>query len=262
MKTLELFCGTKSFSKVADSMGYETRTLDNNPKFNPTYTMDILDFDVKMLDGFKPNIIWASPPCECFSIASIRHHWNYDKTNDIRTPKSDASVIAIRKVEKTIEIIKELNPQFVFIENPRAMLRKLNKGQYPPNTASAIAQKDLIPFENKFVTYCQYGEKIMKPTDIWTNNKEWLRVAKSCKNGMPCHESAPRGSKTGTQGIKNAELRGVVPSLLIEEILHHCQHKSLPTLDHVVDEKKTFKKDFAKEKETNNRKVMIMPYTS
>lgn len=39
-----------------------------------------------------------------------------------------------------------------------------------------------------------------------------------CKNGDKCHESAPRGSKTGTQGLKNAKLRGIIPEKLFYEI--------------------------------------------
>jgi len=31
MKTLELFCGTKSFTKVAQAHGCMTKTLDNDP---------------------------------------------------------------------------------------------------------------------------------------------------------------------------------------------------------------------------------------
>jgi len=34
-----------------------------------------------------------------------------------------------------------------------------------------------------------------------------------------CHEPAPRGSKTGTQGEKNSEYRGVVPEQLCKELL-------------------------------------------
>ena len=37
MKTLELFCGTKSFSKVAKEFGYETKTLDNEDQFNADF---------------------------------------------------------------------------------------------------------------------------------------------------------------------------------------------------------------------------------
>ena len=110
-------------------------------------------------------------------------------------------------VRKTVKIIEELNPKYFYIENPRSMLRTLS----------------LIPFPHATVTYCQYGFKNMKPTDIWSNNQDWQLVAKKCKNGMSCHEPAPRGSKTGTQGIKNATLRGAIPPKLIEEILEYSK---------------------------------------
>lgn len=74
------------------------------------------------------------------------------------------------------------------------------------------------------VTYCQYGDNRMKPTDIWTNCSEW-KPKPMCKNGENCHESAPRGSKTGTQGIKGAKDRGVIPPALFYEIFEHIGDK-------------------------------------
>ena len=44
-----------------------------------------------------------------------------------------------------------------------------------------------------------------------------------CHNGDSCHESAPRGSKTGTQGLKNAKERSVIPKLLCEHIVDICE---------------------------------------
>ena len=202
MKTLELFCGTKSFSKVAKDWGYETKTLDFEDQFDADFTIDIMDFDVSMLDGYKPEIIWASPPCQKFSVASFSKHWFPN-----RVPKNENTIKAMDMVKKTVKIIEELKPKYLYIENPRAMLRKL----------------DLIPYPHATVTYCQYGFKNMKPTDIWSNNYNWQLVAKKCKNGMPCHEAAPRGSKTGTQGIKSATLRGAIPPKLIEEILEYSK---------------------------------------
>ena len=67
------------------------------------------------------------------------------------------------------------------------------------------------------VSYCQYGDTRMKPTDIWINIPNW--EGKMCRNGASCHVAAPRGSKTGTQGLKNAKERGVIPPALFEEIL-------------------------------------------
>ena len=69
------------------------------------------------------------------------------------------------------------------------------------------------------VTYCQYGDSRMKPTDIWTNCDVW-KNRPACKNGDPCHVAAPRGARTGTQGLKGNRERSVIPEQLCREI---CQ---------------------------------------
>lgn len=72
------------------------------------------------------------------------------------------------------------------------------------------------------VTYCQYGDSRQKPTDIWTNHPE-PNFKPPCKSGAPCHISAPRGSKTGTQGLKGAKERAVIPPALCEHIVDICE---------------------------------------
>ena len=69
MKVLELFAGSCSFSNVAKEYGYETFTTDYNNFDGIDYVTDILDFDYDELP-YKPDIIWASPPCTYFSVAS------------------------------------------------------------------------------------------------------------------------------------------------------------------------------------------------
>jgi hypothetical protein len=158
-------------------------------------------------------ILWASPPCTTFSVASISHYWENGK------PKNDKARLGIAILEKAIELIAEAAPTYWFIENPRGMMRKV--------IDEIFERHGLKPIRHT-VTYCQYGSKIMKPTDIWTN-ADWWRPRAACKNGAPCHERAGRGSKTGVQGIYNAEwekargnsamARGVIPPALFEEIL-------------------------------------------
>lgn len=58
----------------------------------------------------------------------------------------------------------------------------------------------------------------MKPTDIWTNDSLW-NPKPICKNGDTCHVAAPRGSATGTQGLKNDYERSRIPEQLCEEII-------------------------------------------
>ena len=211
MKVLELFAGSRSFSKVAEQMEMETFTTDYKNFDKIDYVIDILDFDINKVP-FKPDIIWASPPCTYFSVASIGHHWNKD-----HTPKTKEAILGVQIVQKTLDIIKELDPHFFFIENPRGKLRKLDVIKECPRTT---------------VCYCQYGDTRLKPTDIWTNNlQDWFneygwKPKEMCnyrqKNCKCHHEKAPRGSKTGTQGLKDNYLRSIVPPELCKEILNSC----------------------------------------
>jgi len=202
MKLLELFAGSRSVGTAAEQMGFEVYSSDINAFKDINYVSDILQFDTDKVP-FIPDIIWASPPCTYFSVASIGKHWNIDNT-----PKTDNAVLGVKIVQKTIDIIKhyqQLNPYLVyFVENPRGKLRKLPVSDF---------------FDKRHtVTYCQYGDTRMKPTDIWTNCEEWI-PRNMCKNGDTCHQSAPRGSRTGTQGIKGDYNRSMIPKQLCLDIL-------------------------------------------
>ena len=207
MKVLELFAGSRSIGKACESLGYEVFSSDITDFGGIDYVVDILEFDISKVP-FKPDIIWASPPCTYFSVASIGKHWNKD-----HTPKSENALKGVAFVEKTIEIIKELKPKYWYIENPRGKLRKLDIVKGLPRTT---------------VWYCKYGDTRAKPTDIWTNNLRSLLNPNGwcprpeCKNGNKnCHhESAPRGSQTGTQGLKGNYNRSKIPEELCLEILN------------------------------------------
>ena len=203
MKILELFAGSCSFSDVAKEYGHETFTVDSGLDLitldhysKIDLATDILEIDLNDIP-FKPDFIWASPPCTYFSVASMGKHWNGDNT-----PKSKEAVIGIEIVKKTKQIIETLLPMYFVIENPRGKLRKLNL---------------LDNIYRDTVTYCQYGDIRMKPTDLW-HNLPW-KPKPMCKNGMPCHVAAPRGSQTGTQGLKNKYEKSKVPKELCKEIL-------------------------------------------
>ena len=217
MKVLELFAGSRSFSKVAEEFGYETYTTDIEPFEKINQVCSIFDFNIdKMLDEFgAPDIIWASPPCTTFSVASIGHHWKGG--NRAYIPKTKEAEIGIKIIEKTNWLIKMLNPKYFYIENPRGLLRKL----------PVITKENYI---RHTIWYCQYHNpkkdkvKRAKPTDIWTNDYKW-KPKPVCKNGNPdCnHERAPRGSRTGTQGLKDDYERSKVPYELCKDIIKNIE---------------------------------------
>lgn len=203
MNVLELFAGSRSVGKQAEKLGMNVFSSDLIEFEGIHYPVSILDFDVSKVP-FQPDVIWASPPCTSFSVASIGHHWTGGKGAYI--PKSEGAKLGLKLVEKTLEIINHFQPTYWFIENPRGVLRKMEM---------------MKKLKRNTVTYCQYGDERMKPTDIWTNSDMWV-PRPMCKNGDPCHVAAPRGSKTGTQGRSNAYERSKIPNDLCEEILTSC----------------------------------------
>ncbi len=204
MIIFDFFAGTGSSTQAFRDAGHTVFTFEKDPFFEATETVDIMKLSVAYpLEKYgQPDFVWASPPCTAFSVASMGHHWASGGEHPV--PKTPAAEFNQLLVGKAIELAQGLNPKFGFlIENPRGMLRKLPVVQ---------------GLNRRTVTYCQYGDDRMKPTDIWGNVPNWT-AKDPCKNGEPCHVAAPRGSSTGTQGLKNARLRSMIPYSLGAEIL-------------------------------------------
>lgn len=220
MKLLELFCGTKSIGKEFEKVGFKVISLDFDAQFNATFTRDILTVPDDFFSGF--DAVWASPPCNAFTVALIGRNWYHD-----HTPKNDLARQGMAILEKTVAIIKYINPAMFWIENPRGKMRRM-----------PIMQQ----FDRRTVSYCQYGDSRMKPTDIWTNTNWTPRPI--CSNGDNCHESAPRGSKTGTQGIKRSRDRAVIPMELCRELAEYAslrsRHSDVPMTRPMFEQQKLF----------------------
>lgn len=210
----DFFSGLHCWTKPLQGTGNQIFSIDNNPEYadHTTVIDDFLNLtaqDVIDYFGGRPSVIYASPPCTTFSVASIGAHWTGGKRAYI--PKSEAAKKALLLVRHMVDLINELKPEYYFIENPRGVLRKLG------------IMDDLIDVQRHTVWYCQYGEtngvKRAKPTDIWTNSRDWI-PRPPCKNGNPeCdHVRAPRGAKTGTQGLKGNAERSMIPDELCQEI--------------------------------------------
>ena len=200
---LDLFSGTGSSTQAFVDAGHKVVTIELDPQFEATHTMSVLDVTAEwfLAEYGVPDFIWASPPCTAFSVASIGHHW--DNSDGTPKPKTVAAADNQELVRHAIQIAGQLNPTYGWlIENPRGMLRKLDPVKGLPR---------------RTVTYCQYGDTRMKPTDLWGDVAGWIPKP-PCKNGDTCHEPAPRGSRTGTQGLAGAKERSRVPYALGKEI--------------------------------------------
>ncbi len=148
-KLLELFAGSRSWGKIAEELGYEVFSVDHKPFENIDLVIDIEDLEESMLPWI-PDVVIDGRPCTTFSMAAGRTH-RLQPNFDPKTPfaaKCDRMNIKLNAFYKKWDCI-------YYIENPRAMLRKMPYMQ-EMNRAT--------------VWYCKYGDTRAKPTDIFSNN--------------------------------------------------------------------------------------------
>ena len=212
MKLLEICAGSAELSLYAKTKGFKTTTLDIKQFGNIDLVMDAEDITLEMI--LEHDVVWFGTMCTSYSVMTGVH-----RNAITKVPTTDFAIKCDIMNTKIIGLFKQaelINPKFIwYIENPRGQLRKM-------------------PFmrglNRTTITYCSYGDIRMKPTDIWSNNiydmfnlGGWQR-REMCFNGnRQCqHEVSPRGSKTGTQGLKNNHERSKMPKELIESIINNC----------------------------------------
>lgn len=185
---VDFFSGLGGFSQAFRDRGWNVFTVDIDERFEPTLCSDIMDVEPRQLPH-RADVVLMSPPCNCFSIASVSKHWNRDKT-----PKETAEK-SIGYVKRALWLKDQLEPDFWVLENPRGMLQhvlgrpRLTFYQAMFGTRGQKATQFWGNIPDAFVSYVLYRQKVKDFT--------W--------------EKAPRGSKTGTQGIKDRAERAKIP---------------------------------------------------
>ena len=220
---LDLFSGLGGWSQAFKDRGHSIITIDNEPKFKPTICRDIMELKpdyFKDDEGININfdIVLASPPCNCFSVASVYRHWD----KDTKKPKDEATRQAIRLIGHTLNLIMNIQPRFWILENPRGMLRRVLGPPAVTTYFASWATEEEISIRRAAIRDYRPGSRTKKPTDLWgvipkgikwKEPKEWL--------------AAPRGSSRGTQGLKDAALRAKIPYELSKVICLACEKEIL-----------------------------------
>ena len=138
MRVLELCAGSKSFTKVCQSLGWECTTVDVNPRCEPDILADVRNLHFK--EG-EFDVIWASPPCEHYSIA---------KTRGVRNLPLYDSI-----AEACLRIIGEVRPLAWIVENPMGLLRH---------------RPFMSGLRKWTVDYCMFGAPYRKRTDLFLSD--------------------------------------------------------------------------------------------
>jgi hypothetical protein len=212
MRVVNLFAGEGTWAKPWQDRGHTVWKTDIEPFPGVNLVTDILDLRLRDIPWGPGEVdaVLASPDCTAFSKGSIGKHWGGGYRAYI--PKTDKAHNRMALVFATASIIEALRPKVAVIENPVGMLRKL---------------QILDRYERRTVWYCHYDDVRAKPTDLWGAPfpKHW-RARPECHYRYPSHpstcccydhEAAPRGAKTGTQGLEK-QARSHMPYSLSESI--------------------------------------------
>jgi hypothetical protein len=180
--------------------GYHVVSLDIDPRHEPTWVCDVLEWDYrKYCQPGDFDLVWASPPCTEFSQA---------KTTGVRNLEYADAV-----VQKTLEILRFLAPARWYLENPR-------HGLLPTRT-----YMQGLPFVD--VNYCQFVDwGYQKPTRIWGTSDLLRLPSRKCDpHTCPFVVERPDGTRGhwghlgATHMTATPQEKGRVPAGLIRYLL-------------------------------------------
>lgn len=201
LNVLELFAGTRSIGRAFERAGHKVTSIDWDESFKNVVHRDV--YSITLDEMMDYDVIWASPDCTTYSVAAGSRH-RTQSAYESYIPKTDYAKYCDKNNTKLFADLRYYGCKkgIYWVENPRGMMRKM------PFVAGCPRYT---------VTYCQYGDFRMKPTDIWTNCPvTWFKPC--CKNGDPCHVSSPRGAHKGTCSLPQVD-RSRIPDALCDAIV-------------------------------------------
>jgi site-specific DNA-cytosine methylase len=160
LRVFDLFSGLNSRGDPFREAGHEVFAIDIDQRFDADAYLDIGDVAAVLETvPWRPDLIFASPPCRSFSMMQASA-WRHDNE-----PRKPAAFEGRHLVLATLRIMAALRPESWVVENPRARLRSVGL---------------MDGFERRTVWMCRLGLDRAKPTDLWGVFPDGLELPPEC----------------------------------------------------------------------------------
>lgn len=203
---VEFYCGSGTMANTFKMNGYNTFTVDNRMRKGvcmPDLKKDMNLLNVKDIPFKRVKIAWFGQPCTPFSYAPGTFYFKDGQFTAAAKP-------FLKLVDKTMQLLEDLNPDIFFIENPRGRII-----EYEPFKQFILQKKLFI----HTITLGSYGFHTQKPTYI-ISNKPWLFPFTNQKFGRGAKSAIDFDTLTTCQRQK-------YPALFCETILQLIKTQNL-----------------------------------
>ncbi len=234
-KILDLCAGTRSVEKALDKMEieYDYKGVDifSPEKENIIFDLssgDIVDRIKTVLGNWKPDFIWASPPCTTFSRATSIKGGTISyivENGELRERERDEYKLITHKAYAKFNndpewINRQIEKGKVGINimyNIKQIINYYNVPFAIENPAYATSRYILKEYTRNVTHYCMYGMPYKKATAIYTSKELKL---KKCNHKKHSQVMSGWKSKTGIENAPSSNKdRSRVPEKLIVDII-------------------------------------------
>lgn len=220
-RVLDLFAGLGGFSSAfAASERWRVTTVDINERFDPDIQADVFELRPSDFSGRTFDVVLAGVSCQFLSTCGNHEKWAHDE----KKPTAPESRDAVALFYHSLGLIRALNPDFWYVENPRRSRIRWFIG--PPD---------------EWVSYCQYGMDYQKQTGLWG---EFAPMTfERCSGEGRCHNSNTEDD--GYSAVQSMPLDGAERAKVPHELSAAIRDACEAALDGEVAEQATLREVMA-----------------